>query len=321
MLKQNYWIPVFYLALLTLVGCSTERKPGELFGTETEDGLLVIDALLIVDRPLPDLLLSETIAPGQPVTDDNSGVAGAEVVIQVGGSVFVYSNDAETKALYHPPTGSPIVLPGTRYDLTVRANGRTATATTVTPDRLTIREGVLLDEQSLATIRNFATYSDGVDVFEAPENQVIYQDGLLEIRFDPIQAVGFQVGILSLDEGSPFVLTADFLDDDDYADFKRNSSSPAFLAPNGSIRLPWFVIVFAGRHKLKFFAVDRNWFDFIRTSPKFGGDGGFGGNAGDNYKFPQFHVDGGIGLFGSASVDSLGFVVISKDPTNLRPSN
>ena len=320
MVKRNYRIAVC-LSLLTLAGCSTERRPGDLFGTEIEDGVLVIDVLLIIDRPLPEVLLSETIAPGQPVTDNNSGVSGAEVAIRVDGSTYVYANDPGTKALYHPPADAPIVLPGTRYDLTVRANGRTATATTLTPDRFAIREAVLLDEQSLATIRKFVTYVDDGDVFAAPENQVIYQEGLLEVRFDPIQAAGYQVGILSLDEGSPFVLTADFLDDDDYADFKRNESSPAFLAPNGSTRLPWFVIAFAGRHKLRVFAVDQNWFDFIRTSPEFGVEGGFGGNTWDNYKFPQFHVDGGIGVFGSASVDSMGFVVIPRDPTDLRPSN
>ena len=100
--------------------------------------------------------------------------------------------------------------------------------------------------------------SDDEDVvFEGPENQVVYQEGLLEARFNPIQAAGYQVGILSLDEGSPFVLVADFLDDDDYADFKRNESSPAFFAPNGSIRLPWFAIAFAGRHRLRIFAVDQ----------------------------------------------------------------
>ena len=319
MMTRNYRIAVC-LSLLTLAACSTERKPGELFGTETRDGLLVIDALLIVDRPLPEVLLSETIAPGQPVNDRTSGVSGAEVAIGVDGSTYIYTNDFETRALYRSPEGAPIVLPGTRYDLTIRSNGRTAMATTLTPDRFTIRETVLLDEQSLGTIRNFVTYAEG-DVFAAPENQVIYQEGLLEIRFDPKQAAGYQVGVLSLDEGSPFVLTADFLDDDDYADFNRNESSPAFLAPNGSIRLPWFAIAFAGRYTLRVFAVDQNWFDFIRTSPEFGGEGGFGGNAGDNFKFPQFNVDGGIGVFGSASVDSMGFVVIPADSTDLRPSN
>ena len=304
-----------------VVGCSTDRETGELFGTDLDEGRLVIDGLLIVDRPLPDVFLSETIAPGQPVTHRNSGVPGAEIRVSVEGNVYVYTNASDMVAQYLPPTDAPIVQPNTRYSLWVNADGQVATATTLTPDRFRIREAVLLDEQNLTTIRSFATYADSVDVFEAPENQVIYQVGLLEARFDPIQAVGYQVGVLSLDPRSPFVITADFLEPDDYYDFDRNSSSPAFLAPNGSLRLPWFAIAFAGRHTLRIFAVDQNWFDFIRTSPKFGGDGGFGGNAGDNFKFPKFNVDGGIGVFGSASIDSLGFVVLPRDLASLRPAN
>ena len=312
---------VFLAAMLFLAGCSTDRKPGDLFGTEFDTGRLVIDGRLIVDRPLPEILVSETIAPGQPVTDQNSGVAGAQVAISVDGQSYAYVNDVETRALYHPPADAPEVQPATTYRLTVNAGGRIATATTLTPDRFRIRDAVLLDEQSLEVTREFVTYAKSDNVFAEPENQVVYQEGLLEARFDLIQASGYQVGVLSLDEGSPFVLTADFLEDSDYDDFERNGSSPAFLAPNGSLRLPWFAIAFAGRHTLRIFAVDQNWFDFVRTSPVFGGDGGFGGNAGDNFKFPVFNVDGGIGVFGSASVDSLGFVVVPRDSSDLRPAN
>ena len=304
-----------------LSACSTERGPGDLFGSQTEEGRLVLDALLIVDRPLPDVLLSETIVPGQPVTDENSGVAGARIEISVDGQRFVYTNDSAQRSLYHPPPDPEIVMPGTVYTIRVEANGRVLTGMTITPSRLSIRAGVLLDEESLEVMREFKTYQDGEEaVFGAPENQVIYQEGLLEARFDPIPAAGYQVGIFSLDPGSPFVIEGDFLDDADFADFQRQESSPAFEAQDGNLRLPWFAVYFAGRHKIKVFAVDQNWFDFIRTSPEFGGAGGFGGNTGDNFKFPKFNLDGGIGLFGSASVDSLGFVVVPADSTNLRPS-
>lgn len=314
------WV-VLVVAVGALWGCSTERGPGDLFGSQTEDGRLVLDALLIVDRPLPDLLLSETIVPGQPVTDENSGVAGARVEIALDGQVFEYSNDPAQRSLYHPPSDPPIVLPEKVYAIRVEADGRVLTGTTITPARLEIRAGVLLDEESLEVIQEFKTYHDGEDaVFGAPENQVVYQEGLLEARFDPIPAAGYQVGIFSLDPGSPFVIDGDFLDESDFSDFERQESSPAFEAQDGSLRLPWFAVYYAGRTKIKVFAVDKNWFDFVRTSPEFGGSGGFGGNAGDNFKFPQFNLEGGIGVFGSASVDSLGFVVVPRDSTNLRPS-
>ena len=53
--------------------------------------------------------------------------------------------------------------------------------------------------------------------------------------------------------------------------------------------------------------MDRNWFDLVRTQPEGGGGFGFGGNFGEGVDPPLFHVQGGIGLFGSASVDSTGF--------------
>ena len=88
-------------------------------------------------------------------------------------------------------------------------------------------------------------------------------------------------------------------------------------APDGNLRMPWFIVGFAGRHVIRVYAVDKNWFDLIRSVPEFyqdDDDGAFqqGGLAGDNFERPLFHVDGGIGIFGSASVDSVGFVVLPR---------
>ena len=83
-------------------------------------------------------------------------------------------------------------------------------------------------------------------------------------------------------------------------------------ALDGRVRLPWFGIYFEGRHHYKVYAVDRNWYDLVRTTPQTGGGLGFGGNAGDGVEPPIFHVEGGIGLFGSASVDSVGFFILPQ---------
>ena len=71
------------------------------------------------------------------------------------------------------------------------------------------------------------------------------------------------------------------------------------------MRLPWFAVYYDGRHLVKTYAVDRNWYDLVRTTPE--GGGLFGGNLGEGQDPPTFHVTGGIGLFGSASVDENGF--------------
>ena len=57
----------------------------------------------------------------------------------------------------------------------------------------------------------------------------------------------------------------------------------------------------------KVYALDQNWYDYTRTNNE---DGGFfGGLIGDNFERPIFNIEGGIGLFGSAAVDSIGFFV------------
>ena len=99
-------------------------------------------------------------------------------------------------------------------------------------------------------------------------------------------------------------------EEDDVEDFDRQGSSPPLEAPDGSIRLPWFAVAFEGRYLFKVYALDQNWFDYTRTS---GEDGGFfGGLVGDNFERPQFNLVGGIGLFGAAAVDSVGFYVLPR---------
>ena len=46
--------------LIALMGCKAERDPSSLFGPDAS-GVLVVDALLIVDKPLPQVLVSETV--------------------------------------------------------------------------------------------------------------------------------------------------------------------------------------------------------------------------------------------------------------------
>lgn len=298
---------------LALFGCSADRKPGELFGP-AEEGTLVVDALLIVDQSLPDVLLRRTVRPDRPYDRAQAAVRGATVTIGQGAASYRYVEDPDSAGRYIPPTGAPFVSPLTEYRLTVTASGRQASAVTVTPARFALREAVLLDEKSLAVIRRLKMFTDSAEsVFTAPENQMTYLDGLLETRFAATGALAYQVGIISLDPDSKRLLEADFMNEDDYKEMvKRQSSSPPLEASDGKLRLPWFMVGYAGRHLVRVCAVDQNWFDFARSSPELAEQQGYGSLAGDNFERPFFRVEGGIGLFGSAAVDSLGFVVHAR---------
>ena len=175
---------------------------------------------------------------------------------------------------------------------------------------------MLLDETTLEVVRVLKKYEDST-VFSVPENRVSYQTGFLEARFDPLPVSGYHLAIESLDLGSDFVIDSDLVGEGDRLDYERYGSSPALAAPDGNLRLPWFAVAFAGPYVMRIYAVDKNWFDLIRSVPEFFQDDDDralqpGGLAGDNFERPLFHVDGGIGIFGSASVDSVGFVVLPR---------
>ena len=90
---------------------------------------------------------------------------------------------------------------------------------------------------------------------------------------------------------------------------ERNGSSPPLEATGGKATLPWFAIFFQGRYKIRILALDANAFDYVRSIARADGGFSFGGAPGDRFERPVFHVQGGIGLFGSASADSVGFFV------------
>ena len=300
---------------LVMMACAAERKPGDLFGP-SEVGTLVVDAQLLVGHRLPEMFVHQTLAPGAKYTRDLFAVTDAQVVITKEGETFAYRPDPDSLGRYLPPVDAPIVTPLTEYGLTVRSGEREARAVTRTPALLRLRESVLLDEKTQQVRRQLKMFSEGEDVvFSAPENQIVYLDGLLETRFDPVDVPAYQAGVFSLDPGSEQLLDADWLEEEDYEEIlQREVSSPPYDARDGKLRLPWFAVYYAGRHMIKIYALDVNWFDFSRSSPEMQEQGGgFGGLAGENFERPLFHVEGGIGLFGSASVDSLGFVVLPRE--------
>lgn len=299
------------LLLIFASGCSPDRGPGELFGS-VETGVLVIDGQLIVGQPLPDIFLRRTADPRQNYDAQAHGVRQAQITIFTGDRQIDYRADPDSAGRFIPLGPIPVVAPQTRYELLAVVGAEQLSATTVTPGHMRVRQVVVLDEQSLEVLRQFQLYGENDDVFSAEANQVVYRDGLLETRLDTSAgAAGYQLSLLSLDLESDFVIDADFLEEDDYEDFERAGASPALDGAEGRVRLPWFAIAFAGRHVWRTYALDQNWYDFARTDPLTGG-GGFGQLAGDAFRRPSFAVEGGIGLFGSAAADSVGFVVLPR---------
>ena len=301
--------------LLVLIACSPEREGDELFAPGGV-GLLVVDALLVVGQPFGEIYLSETVAPNEPFRRQNGGVNGATVTVEGGGSVVPYANSSGPAGRYVSQSRTDVVLPSTTYRFTATfPDGRVMNATTTTPAHIDVSEWVLLDDAGSTVLQTLATFEENADtVYFEPENQLTYTQGILAARVTDLPTAGYQIGLVSKDIGSPLLIDADFLDEEDLAEFERVNSSPP-LDYEATLRVPWLAIYYEGRYVLRVVALDRNWFDIVRTDPALGAGGfGFGGEVGDSSTRPIFHVEGGIGVFGSVSSDSVGFYVHPPTP-------
>ena len=304
----------YVFIVLCLTACAAERQPGDLFGSVEEGSALVVDGILLVDQTLPELFVRRTLPPGQFYSQDAAGVLDAQVRVFQGDQLFEYAPDLATPGRYLPPSDPPQVEPLTEYRLEVEVEGKTVRASTTTPERVRVQQAVLLDEDTqeiVQTLKSFDEVGDGV--YTAPENQITYLDGLLEFHLNNVAVAGYQAAIFALDEDLQFADEdwVDFADEEDSETLRANQSPPLAVS-DGIVRWPWFAVAFTGRSLIKVYALDHNWFEYARSSPDQQEQGGFGGLAGDNFERPFFQVEGGIGLFGSASVDSVGFVVLPR---------
>ena len=303
------------LALFSLLACkapgplAADRDPDELFGSSEAD-LIVVDAILIVDAPLPPVVLRRTVAPGHSYSAVATALEGASVSIQRGDAMFNYRPDPSRAGHYLPPDDAPVVEPNGLYELRVTTgDGLTVRAQTQTPARIRIDELRLLEddlETELRRLRLFAEVGDAV--YQAAENQLEYDKGVLIAQFqDDGPAVSYQVRLANIERSSPLLFDDEWIEDLEDFELERVETSPLLSLASGELYLPWAGIYYAGRYKVTLFAVDQNWFDLVRTDNVDAERGS--GEAGQSFQRPLFHVENGIGLFASAAVDSFGFSV------------
>ena len=263
-----------------LAACSTDRAPGELFGP-SEEGLLVVEAILIVDATLPPIRLTRTVRPDR-VPDAALGEAGASVVVRTAGRQIPYFEVPDTLGHYRP-TMAQVVLPDAVYELEVRTqNDEVLTATTRTPPSFSVDRWLLLDETDLS-IRTSSSPSRTrgevctIRIYSSTPtacSRLAFSGrcaGVPDWNIEPRSRLGLRD-------------RSDLFEDDDFEELERQNSSPALESADGFARLPWLAIFYEGRHLIRVHALDTNWYDLIRTDAELSGGGpGFGGNAGDSF--------------------------------------
>ena len=63
-----------------LLQCTSEREIGDLFTSDSQ-GMIVIDAVLYVDRPMPEIFISLSQVPDTHYDNELWGINDAEVIV------------------------------------------------------------------------------------------------------------------------------------------------------------------------------------------------------------------------------------------------
>lgn len=257
---------------------------------------VVLEAYLIAERTLPTVFLSTTLPIDQAYSFEEAAISGADITIHL----LTGDDEIESSFTYsmispgiYTPTQNHTVLPRRTYKLEAELDGQN-------------------------NIRARTTIPDTFRVTSPVPESVVYQSAeQLEVTISPNQNPGRQNVYVfntiaedpSIDNMTPFY--RDILDENgnNLDDFKNNSSNLINEAnfdvtDDGSIRLsfPWIAVAFYGGNQIVANSLDSNTFDFIRSH-----DVQLGGSTLSPGEIPNaiYHVDGGIGVFGSLAADTI----------------
>jgi hypothetical protein len=289
---------IFLFLLLTIIlsSCNPYRQNGY-------HQHYVIEAYLVANRSLPPVKVSHTLPFGQTFSVQKVALNNAAVKIQqldsTGIAKKTYSYYRASAGTYIPKNPEP-VLPEHRYKLIVSfPNGDSVTAQTLVPGTF----------HPVGPIPESAVY-------EAPQPLAVkvtpsYYPGRQAYFVFTVNAVD-----TSADQLTPFYADEVTKGNNKIYNYYINSSGiingKNFTKnPNGTlmIKLPWLAIAFYGENKITANAIDNNLYDFIRTQ---GAQTGGSSLPPDQIENIEYHVKGGIGIFGSLASDTIS-VFIKKE--------
>ncbi|MDI6401716.1 DUF4249 family protein [Balneolaceae bacterium ANBcel3] len=281
---------LFFLMACFFLGTITAC---ELYKQDDYVEQYVVESYLIAHEELPLLLLSTTSSAHELFDFSQRVVSGGEVLIHRYGTTGVrdttYRYMEERPGLYLPQgSDTDLVLPRHTYRLEItlpQDDHHKIYAETVVPDTFSIVE----------TVRSRTVYQS--------ENR-------LEFNITANQGHRQNYYIFSTEalEPSPYNMTPFWEDvEDNYQDAIITSTEitneASFTAnDDGTLNLvvPWIAFAFYGPSKITAYSIDDNTYDFFRSLPFHIGDGGSLLSPGEIQNV-IYHVEGGIGIFGSMS--------------------
>lgn len=271
----KYFISLSLIALLGLNSCSEPTYPSEY------SNQVVVQGYLMANQPIDSIIVRRTARLEEYVSEANLAINGAIVIItsnEINGIVDTLKAMPGNPGFY-TSTRNPqnIIKPKQTYTLFVRTpDGRTVTATTTVPDTFHII--------AKETFPRVIYYRKGPDT--DPTKPYIIDWTSSSMHSDYITSV---TSLDSLADQIP----RDFGNNNEE---KPNRTSYGFnYIDKTHTEIPWFTFHYYGKHMLAILAIDNNYYNFIRQA----------NSGGTDIREIKYDVIGGLGVFGSAAMDSL----------------
>lgn len=259
--------------------------------------LVVVEAYMTANRPLPEIKVSLTSPVDQTYQQDELLLTGAVVqIVQLDSSgddleVLTYSLDSDSN--YYMPDAFHLVQPQQRYRLDIQFNNREE------------------------VIRAYTTVPNQFEIVSEIPQSVVYQsDDQFELSISAPGQLGnqnvfvFSNKALEPTEGNltPFYRASFENENIELSDIMINSSGLINegnfeIHSDGTITLqyPWIGVAFYGENEIIITSVDRNLDELIRSQQV-----QLGGSTLSPGEIPNltYNIEGGIGIFGSISSDT-----------------
>ena len=174
----------YVFIVLCLTACAAERQPGDLFGSVEKRVNWWSTGCWWSISPYPNCSCGAPYLPAKPTAGKRQGWTMPECASSKGIKSLSTHPTRYTRPLFATTRG-PQVEALTEYQLEVEVEEKNVRASTTTPDRMRVRQAVLLDEDTQEIMRTLKSFAEvGDEVYTAPENQLIHLEGLIELHLE-----------------------------------------------------------------------------------------------------------------------------------------
>jgi hypothetical protein len=265
---MKYIVFISLLILMGFSGCSEPTYPSSY------SDQIVVQGYLVANQAIDSIIVRRTARLEEYVSGSNLAIIGATVVISGNGIIDTLIG-MPANAGYYTSVRVPrnIIKPKETYALFVQTpDGRTVTSVTTIPDTFHII--------GKETFPRTLHYRQGIYAIDWTSSNT-YSD--------------YITAVTSVDTSIIDPIPSDFGNREDNTNKPDRTSYGFNYIDKTHTEIPWFTFNYYGETALTIEAIDKNYYDFIRQVNVGGTD----------IREVKYNVNGGLGVFGSAAMDSL----------------